>query len=154
MVLFPFSRLLTCINFVGCHATGINSLLTSVLHALLCLNLLYQAISLTWIIISGSSSSKLRSTLRIPIHHKKNVAFPELINIISSLASKASSSFLIILLITNRIRNILMLVENYQQLYHTFIRFYSMRDKLHCRRISIDSFITHLLSLKVIRNTF
>ena len=71
----------------------------------------------------------LRSTLRIPISSQKNVTLPELINIISSLASKASSSFLIILRITNRIRNILILVEYYQQLYHTFIRFYSMRGQ-------------------------
>ena len=65
-----------------CHARGINSLLNSFLNSLFCLNLLCHAISLTWIIVSESSSSKLLSsrlilplfTLRIAISLRENVA--------------------------------------------------------------------------------
>ena len=44
---------------LGCHTTGINSDLISLLSAFCFLNFLRQAKSLTWIIVSGSSSSKL-----------------------------------------------------------------------------------------------
>ena len=49
-------------HLVGCHAFGINSLLFSFLHALSCLYLLHQVISLTWIIVTGSWNSKLSSS--------------------------------------------------------------------------------------------
>ena len=39
---------------VGSNASGISSLLIYFLHALRCLNLLHQFISLTWLIVSGS----------------------------------------------------------------------------------------------------
>ena len=44
-------------HFVGCHATGINSLLTSFSNALRFLSLFCHTKKLTWIIISGSFSS-------------------------------------------------------------------------------------------------
>ena len=49
-------------HLVGCQATGINSLLRSFLYALRCLSLLCQTKSLIWIIVSGSSSSKLTTS--------------------------------------------------------------------------------------------
>ena len=51
---------------VGSHATGINILLISFLNAFPCLNLLWQARTLTWIIVSGSASSSL-SSLRLTL---------------------------------------------------------------------------------------
>ena len=50
-------------HIVKCHATGINYLFISFLHALHCLYLLHQAVSLTRIIVSGSSMSKLTSSM-------------------------------------------------------------------------------------------
>ena len=55
----------------GCCATGINFLLMSFLHALCCLYLLHQAMRLTWIIISGSSSKLPSSRLNIKIYINK-----------------------------------------------------------------------------------
>ena len=49
-------------HLFGCYAIGINSLLFSFLHALSCLYLLHQVISLTSIVVSGSSTSKLSSS--------------------------------------------------------------------------------------------
>ena len=90
-------------HLVGCYAVGTIVLLNCYLNALRCLNLLHQAMSLTYIINPGSSASKLtssklivlRSTLRIPISSLKNVAQSEssLTEIISSLENKSSSSF-------------------------------------------------------------
>ena len=91
---------------VGCHAIGINSLLIYFLHVLPCLNLLHQAISLTWMIVSESSYLKLassrlvllRSTLRIPISSLENVILPEssLKKTITLLENTVSSSFLFV----------------------------------------------------------
>ena len=50
------------LHLVRCHATGINYLLISFLHALCSLNLSYQVINLIWLIISGSQSSKISSS--------------------------------------------------------------------------------------------
>ena len=49
-------------HLAGCHAFGNNSLLFYFLHALSCLYLLHQVISLTWIIVTGSWKSKLSSS--------------------------------------------------------------------------------------------
>ena len=89
---------------VQCYATDdINSLLISFLHTLRCFYLLYQALNLAWIIISGPSLSKLtssrrtllRSTLTRPISLLKNVTLSEslLTIIISSLEITTSSGF-------------------------------------------------------------
>ena len=40
-------------TLVGCHTTGRNFSSIIFLHALLCLSLLYQPISVTWLIVSG-----------------------------------------------------------------------------------------------------
>ena len=72
-------------HLVGCHATGINSLLLSFLNALHFSNLC-QAESQTWIIVAGSSSLKStssrlilsRSTLRIPIYTTKKWLYQNL----------------------------------------------------------------------------
>ena len=91
-------------HLVQCHATDdINSLLISFLHTLRCFYLLYQALNLGWIILSGPSLSKLtpsrrtllRSTLTRPISLLKNVTLSEsvLTITISSLEITTSSRF-------------------------------------------------------------
>ena len=54
---------------VVCQATGINSLLISFLHALCCLYLLQQAISLIGIIVSGLPSWEISSSRLILIRY-------------------------------------------------------------------------------------
>ena len=104
---------------VGCHDTGIHSLVISFLIVLRCLNIWPQAVSLTWIMVSGSSSSKLRSLkltiLRFKNIHTRNTHFTTrkcditkknlLRKIISSLSSTALSSFLIIFFAKKIIRD-------------------------------------------------
>ena len=51
-----------CHHLVGYLYTGIDPLLISLLQHLSCLYLLHQAITLAWIIVSGSSLSKLSSS--------------------------------------------------------------------------------------------
>ena len=97
---------------VRCNTTDINSLFIFLSYGFLWLCLLRQAISLIWIKVSGSSLSKLassrlilsRSTLKISISSQKVVTLLKcsVIKIISILANKESSSFLIILLVTNQ----------------------------------------------------
>ena len=63
---FLFSRIHQSHHIVRCYVTGINFLLFSFWHGLHCLYLLQQMISVTWIIVSGSSPSKLSSS-RLPL---------------------------------------------------------------------------------------
>ena len=109
-VLLSTSHILPAL--VRCSTTDINSLFIFLSYGFLWLCLLRQAISLIWIKVSGSSLSKLassrlilsRSTLKISISSQNIVTLLKcsVIKIISILANKESSSFLIILLVTNQ----------------------------------------------------
>ena len=103
------------------------------LHVMRCLHLLLQATSLTWIIVSGSSSSKLsssrlillRSVVLWPISSLKNATISE------SISSRSISS-----------------LENTALSCFSSIYYKRIRNKFYCWKTSINSFITHFLSFQ------
>ena len=120
-------------KLVRYHATGINYLLICFLHALHCLYLLHQAISLTWILILGSPSSKL------------------------SLSRSILSKFIVLRPISY-MSWVLCLSRQYlsgsffgSNFIWYFFCLISIKNRIKCKRTSINSFITNFLSLKSIK---